>query len=89
MAGGYQTHELKSWPEIFRDVVAGDKHFEVRRDDRGFAVGDVIVLREWSPRSKTYTGREAVREITYISTWGQPEGQIVFGFGATAKKPRK
>ena len=43
------THELKTWPEYFAPTAAGVKTFEVRRDDRGFRVGDRLRLREFEP----------------------------------------
>ena len=43
------THDLKTWPEYFADVAAGVKRVEIRLDDRGYAVGDVLHLREWTP----------------------------------------
>jgi len=60
-----KTHELKIWPEYFRAVADGRKTFEVRRDDRGFAVGDVLKLREWEPVGNRYTGRRVIVEVTY------------------------
>lgn len=45
------THELKIWPKYFEAVTHGSKTVELRReDDRQFAVGDVLVLREWDVR---------------------------------------
>jgi ASC-1-like (ASCH) protein len=38
-------HELKTDPQTFDDVEAGLKTFEIRLDDRNFAVGDILVLR--------------------------------------------
>lgn len=59
-------HELKSWPIYFRDVAAGIKTFEIRINDRGFVVGDVLRLREWDPDTKFYTGREVRRRVAAI-----------------------
>lgn len=44
-----RCHELKCWPEPYDAIVAGTKRFEYRRDDRGFAVGDILRLRKWDP----------------------------------------
>lgn len=57
-------HELKCWPNYFKDLMNG-KTFEVRRDDRSFRVGDTLRLRECQ-RGGVYTGREMVRRVTYI-----------------------
>lgn len=35
---------LKTWPGHFRDIRSGVATFEVRSDDRGFRVGDHLVL---------------------------------------------
>jgi len=40
-------HSLKCAPEYFQALWDGAKTAELRRDDRGFAVGDVVVLMEW------------------------------------------
>jgi hypothetical protein len=59
-------HNLKTCPEFFDAVLKGDKTFEVRLNDRGFRVGDNLVLKEWLPNTKQYTGRQTKRSITYI-----------------------
>ena len=41
------VHELKTWPRPFEAVWQGAKRAEMRRDDRGFEAGDLLVLREW------------------------------------------
>lgn len=48
-----QEHELKTDPQVFDDVAEGRKSFEIRKDDRGFEVGDVLKLRK-----TRYTGQE-------------------------------
>lgn len=41
------THHLKAKPEYFRATIEGRKPFEVRKDDRGFKVGDHVILKEY------------------------------------------
>lgn len=59
-------HDLKILPEHFRDVRAGIKTAELRLNDRNFQPGDVLVLREWSPIYKEYTGEVEMRRVTHI-----------------------
>lgn len=85
-------HELKTWPEFYGHVAIGSKRVEVRRNDRDFAVDDVLHLREYSPSSGLYSGAECYRRVTHIVQGGQfglAEGfvalsiePIVFGRGA-------
>jgi hypothetical protein len=63
-----RVHELKCWPEFFEGHIDKTKTFELRKDDRGFQVGDFLWLREWNPKENppVYTNREALRKITGI-----------------------
>lgn len=80
-------HELKAWPESFELMWVGRKLFEARKNDRSFAVGDVLRLREWiPPRLETmegaYTGRVIVADVTCIlagGTFGLPRELSVLG----------
>ena len=84
-------HRLKILPPYYEAVASGVKTFEVRRDDRGYQVGDTLVLREWNPEVKeigvewyapAYTGRELAREVTYIlrgPAFGIEEGYVAMG----------
>lgn len=65
-----KTHELKTWVEFFGAVADHRKRFELRRDDRGFNVGDELWLREWYP-GLGYTGRELRKRVSYIFRGGQ------------------
>ena len=59
-------HELKIWPEYFNAVKEGIKTFEYRLNDRNYQVGDTLVLKEYLPESKEYTGQEVSVVVTYI-----------------------
>lgn len=63
-----KTHELKILPEYFEDVTKGTKNFELRRNDRDFEVGDILILKEH--KEGVYTGRETTRVIEYIFRGG-------------------
>lgn len=65
------SHELKCWPQYFQRVMAGTKRFEVRKNDRDFQVGDVLILREWDPKTATQTGNGYDARVTYIFHGGQ------------------
>ena len=67
-----QTHVLKSWPHFFRSVTAGDRTHELRRNDRGFSVGDLLELREFDPESEHYSGAWCVAEVTSITSSDEP-----------------
>lgn len=77
-------HELKCWPRYFEPVSNGSKPFEIRLNDRGYQVGDTLLLREWDPDSERYTGRaHHTPPISYIAD-GKPfcdfHGYVVLGF---------
>lgn len=81
----HPTHDLKIHPVPFAAVCSGLKAFEIRRDDRGFQVGDGLLLREWDPLARTYTGEEVRRTIAYIGRnceaclGGLADGYVVLG----------
>jgi hypothetical protein len=60
-------HELKCWPIYFTTILSGTKTFEVRKNDRGYQVGDELLLREWDPTTKLYSGREILLSVPYIA----------------------
>lgn len=76
-----KIHDLKCEPTHFQESARGFKRFEVRRDDRGFEIGDSIRLREWLPGSETYTGLEMVARVNYILRGhaGLADGFVVLG----------
>jgi len=56
----------KSWPEMFEKVLDGTKKFDLRLADFECKAGDTLVLQEWDPKSKKYTGRELRKKVTYV-----------------------
>lgn len=81
-------HELKCWPEYFRAIIDGDKTFEVRKDDRGFEVGDELILREYILAEDRYTGRELLVDVTYLmrgESWGIQHGIVVMAIRPRSK----
>ena len=75
-------HEIKIWPAYFDEVESGRKPFEVRFNDRDFAVGDTLLLREFDPVADSYSGRECRRRISCILTeerFGVKAGHCVLG----------
>ena len=56
----------KIWPEYFKLVKAGKKRFEVRLADFDIKEGDTLILEEWDPKTKKYTGRTIEKKVDYI-----------------------
>lgn len=81
-----KTHELKCWPEFFLAVQAWKKVFEIRHNDRGFEVGDILWLREWDPTTADYSGESVRRAISYITDFpdGLKDGYVCMGLSARA-----
>lgn len=81
-----KVHVLKCWPEPFAAIVAGGKRYEIRRDDRGYGIDDVLILLEFCPASyrgdERYTGavqRVVVDHITKGGDFGLPKELCVLG----------
>ena len=76
-------HYLKILPEYFEVVADGTKRFEIRKDDRGFEVGDTVFLCEWIP-DDDFTGKAVKVVIKYVLRdcyeYGLRDGYCVFGW---------
>ena len=53
----------KTWPEIFELVYSGKKKFDLRMNDFDIKEGDILVLEEWNPKIKKYTGRKIEKKV--------------------------
>lgn len=73
------THELKTVQPYFDAVADGSKTFEIRKNDRGFKVGDRLRLREYNPAGDSYSGTSVYADITYITDYAQQPGYVVMG----------
>lgn len=67
-----KIHELKSWPQFFRAIKDGSRTHELRRNDRDFNIGDVLILQEFDPDLQHYTGDVLNVEVTSITSFAQP-----------------
>ena len=56
----------KVWPEYFEAVFSGKKKYEFRLNDFEVGEGDTLILREWDPETKEYSGREIEKKVTYV-----------------------
>ncbi len=72
------THELKSWPSQFQALWTGRKRAEFRRDDRHYAVGDTLDLREYDPDARVFTGFRIQARVTHVVRG--PEVEVPAGY---------
>jgi len=56
----------KIWPKYFELISSGKKRFELRLADFDIQEGDTLILEEWNPETKEYTGRTIEKKIDYI-----------------------
>ena len=92
-------HGLKILPQYFCRVQDGSKTFEVRENDRGFQPGDIVVLNEWNPATRSiddplgsyemiigFTGNFMTFKVGYV--YPLPDGKHVV-FSLLENKPAK
>ncbi len=75
-------HELKCTPEFFKAVFERDKNFEIRKNDRDFRVGDMLLLKEFTGSAPNpYTGEWCARYVVYITDFpdGLRDGYVCMG----------
>jgi len=53
----------KCWPGWFDDTAAGRKKFELRLNDFLIQPGDTLILEEWDPQTRAYTGRTLEKKV--------------------------
>lgn len=77
-----KEHSLKLRQPYYADVESGKKTFEIRKADRNYEVGDVLILEEVecaNDLSYRFTGHNLLRRIVYITDFMQRAGYVVLG----------
>ncbi len=67
-----KVHHVKSWPQYFASIKEGQRTHDLRRNDREFQVGDLMILAEFDPQAQKYTGETCEVEITSMTSTSQP-----------------
>jgi len=75
----------KTWPKYFQEVLEGKKKFEMRLADFDINEGDILILEEYDPKTKQYTGRTIKKKVTFITKFNPTEAHSLedikqFGF---------
>jgi len=57
----------KTWPHLFERVLKGEKTAELRLADFEINEGDILILEEWDPETKQYTGRSLQKRVRNLN----------------------
>lgn len=87
-----RKHTLKTDPQAFDAVAAGEKTFEIRKGDRNYAVGDTLELRKTrytgaqmaAGHPLEYTGEALTVSVSHIMrgpVWGLSDGWVILSIG--------
>ena len=86
-----KVHELKTIPPHFGEMKEGFKRWELRRDDRGFRVGDLLHLLEWDAVRSQHTGRHLLVRVERIRSElpgaGLAEGFVIMDIQRVKLEP--
>ena len=61
----------KCWPEFFEKFCSGERTFELRLADFELKDEDIIVMEEYNPETKSYTGRKASFKCKKVEHFAQ------------------
>ena len=75
----------KTWPKFFEEILDGKKKFELRLADFDIKKGDTLILEEYDPSTKKYTGRTIRKTEGFVTKFNPLEAHNVeeikkFGF---------
>lgn len=76
---GRKIHQIRLAKTYFDDVANGIKTFELRKNDRGYKVGDILEMMEFADGKNT--GRTVKVEVTYLleNYTGIEDGYCIMG----------
>ncbi len=57
----------KVWPKNFESLLMGQRNCDIRLNDFKVSEDDIIVFKEWDPKSKRYTGREVRKVVKKVN----------------------
>ena len=61
-----KTHDLKTWPEYFAEIANRTGLLIIHNAFDSFSKRYLLVLQEWNPETKDYTGREITKKVGYL-----------------------
>jgi len=57
----------KTWPELFQRILEGKKNTDLRLADFDIKEGDTLILEEYNPETKQYTGRKIEKKVKNLT----------------------
>jgi hypothetical protein len=57
----------KTWPELFQRMLDGKKTADLRLADFDINEGDTLILEEYDPKTKEYTGRTLKKKVKNLN----------------------
>lgn len=63
----------KVWPKLFQEMLEGKKKFDLRLADFGIKEGDMLILEEYNPETKKYTGRSIKKKVKWLTKFNPTE----------------
>jgi hypothetical protein len=75
----------KTWPKSFQEMLQGKKKFDLRLADFDLKKDDTLILDEYNPETKQYTGRSIKKQVKWLTKWNPTEAHSIedikrFGF---------
>lgn len=74
-----KIHNLKIRAEYALPKLKGDKMFEIRKNDRNYEVGDIVLYNVIDDNELNRQFVAKFYKITYITNYAQQDGYVVFG----------